>query len=130
MKKRDLARDRLRQENRLKAMLTAGELERLSRDNPFRRERDDLIRKLAKARVKLVLISQVSGIPMSTVQRIASLKENRLPGRGRKRKKGAGNGLEMDRGHGGGNVGGADPGVCGGVEMGCDANLSGNLRRG
>ncbi len=116
--------------DRLRGRLTARQLEVLRKDNPFRRERNALVRKLWVQGVKIPLMAEISGMSKSTVQRIAGGKPFKHEKRTRNlRPKGAGDGVQANQGNGAGAVGGPDPGVCGAVGMDRVEDLSGDLKK-
>ena len=63
---------RSREIDRFRGCLTAAQLETISVDNPFRKERNELIRHLYLRGVKLPLLGGISGLSKSGVHRIVT----------------------------------------------------------
>ena len=58
------------QARKLKEALTPAELETIQADNPFRLDRDRMIRRLRARGVQIPVIAEISGISRSQVHRI------------------------------------------------------------
>jgi len=59
------------EEKKLLASLTADQFKTLQKDNPFKEERNNLICELAERGVGYPLLAKITGMPKSTVHRIA-----------------------------------------------------------
>jgi hypothetical protein len=126
--RRKIRRDSI---DKLKGRLTAAQPETIRGDNPFRRERNKLIRNLWLRGVKGPLIAGISALSKSTVYRIGAGEDGKYKKRVQKRGlKGNPNEEKTHHGAGTSEAGGFDPGTCASVRTDRVEVLSGDVKKG